>query len=361
MSKKKRIPSFYEVSIEKQGEERPFSRGEITTLLNYIGIELTPALKIATRVKRELIKKKNVNKKTGQYSISSVELGHTIKDKLLEAEENGVISPGDQFPEKYIFWRNVRNLREPMLILVGGATAVGTTSIGRSLENKLNFIVQSGTNPFMYELKGMFNIVMTDHIRDTMRGFAEAYPTRRKLEELFVSTYEAGKLKGKGNSREIIDGFIRQTEMIETGLDTIIENDILYRGSSLIVEGIHLIPGYLNKVYSTFLNSDIQDYSFHFHVDIPDEQVHQARLGDRESETTLRGRKDYLGKYDEIRMIKDYLLSQAQVTEIPIISNSELNEIEHKYVSSQIMNHIFERLRYSDRYDIRKGDIHIKK
>ena len=355
----KKSLDIYDVSIEKHGITKPFSRGELTTLLKYIGVEVNTALAISTNVKGTLIKKKFVDKKTGEYSISSKELCNIVKKKLIDYEESGLLSPEDQFPEKYIFWRNVRNKREPMLILVGGGTAIGTTSIGRSLVSKLNFIVHSGTNPFKYELKGMFNLVMTDHIRDTMRGFAGVYPPKTKLDELFVSTYEAGKLNGSGNDKDVIDGFIRQTEIIKAGLNNIIENDILYRGSSIIVEGIHLIPSYLSSILPVFGDMDVRDYSFQFHIDILDEETHKLRLRDRQSESTLRGKKDYLGKYHEISVIKKYLFQQAKLKGIHVINTSELNEMEHKYVSTKIMDYIFEKLKHSERYDIRKSDVAI--
>ena len=55
--------------------------------------------------------------------------------------------------EKYIKWRNVRKSKEPLIILIGGASGVGTSSMAFELASRL----------------GLKNLISTDMIREVMR------------------------------------------------------------------------------------------------------------------------------------------------------------------------------------------------
>ena len=57
------------------------------------------------------------------------------------------------YAKKYLNWREVRKSKEPLIILIGGASGVGTSSMAFELASKL----------------GLKNLISTDMIREVMR------------------------------------------------------------------------------------------------------------------------------------------------------------------------------------------------
>ena len=124
--------------VDGKKYKEPFSKGIMSRSLNVADIGIERAHEIASDIEAKLIKN-NVSE------ISSGELASVVLNHL----EN--IDP--DFALKYKNWRSLRTSNEPLIILIGGASGVGTSSMAFELASRLR----------------LKNLISTDMIREVMR------------------------------------------------------------------------------------------------------------------------------------------------------------------------------------------------
>ncbi|WP_432644847.1 2-phosphoglycerate kinase [Methanobrevibacter sp.] len=283
------------------GEEykEPFSKGIISRSLNISYIGPQRAYELASEIEDELIKK-------GLVVISREELANIVLDHL-----NGV---NPKIAEKYKNLRLLRNSKKPLIILIGGASGVGTSSIAFELAKRLR----------------LNNIISTDMIREVMRKIVsnELSPVIHKSS---YDAYESIKIPSVKMDK-VIEGFITQAEVVNLGIEAIIERSIK-EGISIIIEGVHIIPGFISK--DLMENNNIIMFS----LSVDDEELHKQRFYLRCSQPWVkRSLDDYMNNFDSIRKIQDFLLEQAEFYDSHIINNLDINE-----TSNIMVNYILEK------------------
>ena len=119
-----------------------------------------------------------------------------------------------------------RQLDVPIILLVGGATGTGKSTIATEAAHRL----------------GITRVTSTDFIRQTMRAFfSPAF-----MPSVHYSSFEAGLALTKAEEDEAGDagllGFLDQTRNVLVGVKAAIDRS-LPEGWSLVLEGIHIVPG----------------------------------------------------------------------------------------------------------------------
>ena len=105
----------------------------------------------------------------------------------------------------------------PIVLLVGGATGTGKSTVATEAAHRL----------------GITRVTSTDFIRQTIR----AYFPRTTMPSVHASSFEAGGAVGSVEA-----GFIEQTRRVLVGVDASIDR-ALNEGWSMAIEGVHLVPG----------------------------------------------------------------------------------------------------------------------
>ena len=109
------------------------------------------------------------------------------------------------YAKKYLNWREVRKSKEPLIILIGGASGVGTSSMAFELASKL----------------GLKNLISTDMIREVMRKIVskELSPVIHK------SSFDAHESIRIPSIRidSIIEGFISHVDVVNVSVEAIIK------------------------------------------------------------------------------------------------------------------------------------------
>ena len=125
---------------------------------------------------------------------------------MLLAEE------GETAAARYRRWRRLDRLDRPLVVLIGGTTGVGKSTLATMLAARL----------------GVNRVIATDVIRQVLRAFftQEAMPT------VHGSAFEMGG----------IAGYRDQAERVGTGIDAIVERAAA-EGKPVVVEGVHVVPG----------------------------------------------------------------------------------------------------------------------
>ena len=114
------------------------------------------------------------------------------------------------------------------MILIGGATGVGKSTIATQLAARL----------------GIVRVVATDAIREVMRSMLspELMPT------LHTSSFHADQAlrEPPGKSADaLLLGFREQTAAVSVGINALIERAAT-EGTGIIIEGAHIVPGFFD-------------------------------------------------------------------------------------------------------------------
>jgi 2-phosphoglycerate kinase len=196
----------------------------------------------------------------------------------------------------------LQRLDEPLLLLVGGATGTGKSTIATEAAHRL----------------GITRVTSTDFIRQTMRAFFSA----EFMPSVHYSSFEARLALTKAEEEESGDaallGFLDQTRNVLVGVHAALERAATERWS-MVLEGVHLVPGMVEAdVPGAFVVQCV--------IAIEDENLHRSHFWVREDATEgLRPLDKYLDSLPQIREIQDYLVERARRHDIPVIVNESLD------------------------------------
>jgi 2-phosphoglycerate kinase len=175
----------------------------------------------------------------------------------------------------------------PVVLLIGGGTGTGKSSVATELAHRL----------------GITRVTSTDFIRQTIRAF---FPPE-EMPSVHYSSFEAD---------DPVGGFLEQTRTVLIGVEAVIGR-ALTEGWSIVLEGVHLVPGLVPheiegaRVVHTVLRID-------------DEDVHRSHFHVRDAATGgTRAMAKYLTRLAEIRTIQDYIVEQAERTGVPVIESTD--------------------------------------
>ena len=202
--------------------------------------------------------------------------------------------------------------KRPIVILIGGASGVGTSTIAFEIASRL----------------GIPSVIGTDSIREVMRKII----SRELIPTLYESSYTAWKVLKDDEGNKFIKGFERHSEAVLTGVEGVIDR-CLVEGQSVIIEGTHLVPTLLKDKYLE-----------NFHVvfimlTIYNRELHKMRFYARGG-VSSRPTERYLKYFEIIRMINDYMVETAKKKGIPVVENIKISETVEK-----CLNIITERLK----------------
>jgi 2-phosphoglycerate kinase len=202
--------------------------------------------------------------------------------------------------------RRLQTLREldlPVVLLIGGATGTGKSTVATEIAHRL----------------GITRVTSTDFIRQTMRALF----SRELMPSVHFSSFEAGLGLTKAEEEEAGDatllGFLDQTRNVLVGVEASVDR-ALEEGWSMVLEGVHLVPGMLRVASS-------QALVVHVVLTVSDEELHRAHFWVRDSSTEgLRALDKYLDGLPEIRSIQASLVERAHRYDVPVVENTSLDD-----------------------------------
>ena len=123
-------------------------------------------------------------------------------------------------------FRDLQELDLPVILLVGGGTGTGKSTVATEVAYRL----------------GITRVTSTDFVRQTMRAFF----AKEFMPSIHYSSFEAGLGLTKAEEEESGDaallGFLDQTRNVLTGVEAALQR-ALDEGWSMVLEGVHLVPG----------------------------------------------------------------------------------------------------------------------
>ena len=265
----------------------PYSKGLMATSIMASGLPPFRAHQVANVIEQRL-------HETGQASISSSELR-----ELASAVLEDVV--GVRYAENYRTWQRAQDRNLPLIVLVGGATGVGKSTIATTVASRL----------------GIVRIVSSDAIREVMRGIF----TREMMPSIHASSFDVAEhlREPPGDADPVIAGFRRQVTAVAVGVTQLIRRAVV-EGIDLIIEGAHVVPGFLQ------LPAANEAIVAQMVVTVDDEHVHRSHFVARSQDTRAqRQHRNYLDYFTQIRTIQDYVRALAVEHGVPVVPSYSLD------------------------------------
>jgi 2-phosphoglycerate kinase len=267
----------------------PYSKGLMASQVMVTGLSPYRSYQVAERIEDHLLER-------GITSLTSQEL-HALAVRVLEEEA------GDRYARNFVQWQEVATLDVPLVILIGGATGVGKSTIATQIAARL----------------GIVRVIPTDSVREVMRGLF----SRELMPTLYTSSFDADSALREPPTHaaeRVIVGFREQTAAVAVGLRALIERSAV-EGTSVIIEGAHVVPGFL----------DIEEFSDRvlpvpLIVSVEDEELHRTHFAARSADSVSRPFDRYLRNIGNIRRVQRYIKSQALSHDWPVISSYNLDQ-----------------------------------
>lgn len=264
----------------------PFSKGVLSRSLTRAEMDPNKAYSFASCIESKL-RKKNI------LFITIDDLVEIIVKDL--KDENPILA------ENYINWRKIKQCNDPLIILIGGASGVGTSSIAFEIANRL----------------GIRNMISTDMIREVMRKIVskELSPV---IHESSFKAYKGLRVPPPPEFDEVLAGFRDHVDTVSVGIDAVIER-ALKEGISIVVEGVHIVPGFIKEKLVK------KDNVVMFVLTVSDKEIHKGRFYSRCRQMwARRPLQRYLDNFYAIRKTHNYFESQAKKFNVPVIENIDV-------------------------------------
>ena len=148
-------------------------------------------------------------------------------------------------------YQELRELDLPIMVFIGGATGTGKSTVATELAYRF----------------GITRVTSTDFVRQTMRAFF----SRAFMPAIHQSSFEAGDVYPDADD-PLEYGFLQQARNVLVGVGASSER-ALEEGWSLVLEGVHLVPGMVElprpelavSVFVVLSIEDEEEHVRHFH------------------------------------------------------------------------------------------------
>ena len=258
----------------------PYSRGLMARSLMAAGVAAHRAYALATRVGDEL-----AERGAGEIELERLE---ALAVEVLGEEE------GRESIQRLRRYQELRELDLPIMVFIGGATGTGKSTVAAELAYRF----------------GITRVTSTDFVRQTMRAFFSS----DFMPSIHQSSFEAGDAYPDADD-PLEFGFLQQARNVLVGVRASSER-ALEEGWSLVLEGVHLVPGMVelprpDLAVSVFVVLSIDD---------EDEHVRHFRFRDEDSE---RPESRYLDRFSDIRRLQEVIVARARRTGVPVVENED--------------------------------------
>ncbi len=190
----------------------------------------------------------------------------------------------------------------PIVVVLEGASATGKSIVGLEIVN---------------------NLVATRFISsDTVRQVLRSTMSENEYPELYCHTYQAylHRQTGPEDLNPVIRGYLAQCEIITPQIIRMTER-IISEGVTGVVEGVHVLPGMLQRI-----SSGVIEILIH-----PDDETHRAMFTNKHSATKLRTVAEDIEtrekEFSGTRAIQNYMLKLAQEAKVPIVKMIDFEDV----------------------------------
>jgi 2-phosphoglycerate kinase len=262
----------------------PYSKGLMARALMAVGVRAVRAYELARRIDQDIDMR-------GVDGIELERVAELAVDVLGEVE-------GIEAVRRLRSYRELRGLDVPIILLVGGATGTGKSTVATEAAYRL----------------GITRVTSTDFVRQTMRAFF----SRDFMPSIHYSSFEAGDAIEEPEGDPAVLGFQEQTRNVLVGVRAALDR-ALEEGWSMVLEGVHLVPGLIPDapIEGALVAQCV--------LAIEDEETHASHFTIRDATSGgVRPVDKYMDRFDEIRRIQRHIVARARRSGVPVIENMNM-------------------------------------
>jgi len=267
----------------------PYSKGLTAQMLTATGLSPEYAWRIATALEKRLAAE-------DRPAPAMSDLGEIATDMLGEEAGASLMRRIEQ-------WSRVRTLERPLIILIGGTTGVGKSTLANELAHRL----------------GIVRVASTDMVRQVMRAFFD----KDLMPAIHYSSFDcagAVRIPVPEEPDFARAGFIEQAKSVRVGIEALVARAVTEK-QGLILEGVHLVPGFFDRQrWGDALVVELV-------MAVTDPARHRAHFTTRDWQTGgVRPLRKYVKHFREIRRVQDYILSRAAERGVKVIENVTIDQ-----------------------------------
>jgi 2-phosphoglycerate kinase len=267
----------------------PYSKGLMARALIAAGAPAGEAYELARRIEVDL-------EESGGLA-ADFERVRAIAQEVFGEEE------GSKAIDRLRRYRELSELDLPIIILIGGGTGTGKSTVATEAAYRL----------------GITRVTSTDVVRQTMRAFF----SQEFMPSIHYSSFEAGRALTELEAEEahdpVVHGFLEQTRNVLVGVRAAMDR-ALEEGFSMVIEGVHLVPGSLPLPTEGALVVSCV-------LAIHDEREHTRHFWTRDlASNGVRPLQKYLDSLSDIRSIQEHVVERAGRAGVPVIENENVEQ-----------------------------------
>ncbi len=274
------------MQVRKGTKRYPFSKGILAKSIARTGIGLDEVYEIVQDIQEDL-------QRQGLEEVKTSEIKRMVCEQLLSREYRTE-------ERHYRVTRQIQYLEKPIVVMIGGGTGVGKSTIAAELAHRL----------------GITRFIGSDGIREIMRYMVP----RDFMPVLHESSFMAGEwLHNPFVEENIVYTFTQQVNMVSEGVLAFIRRGIK-EGLHTMLNGIHLVPGYIE-----FDKERDDMFCFHYVLHLSDVEHHIQHIYSR-SEGSRRDPDRYVDRISNIREIQQFITEMARQHDVPVVENHDFDE-----------------------------------
>ena len=278
----------FNITVEGKKGSRPFSKELFSHSIQASGLPPDKSYQLARLVETMLRDQR-------RESIMHLEL-EEVATKMLATHH------GKAYAERYKVLRVRTDIDRPLIVLLGGASGVGKTTLAVGLANILNIP----------------RVVSTDDIRQIMRLMFSP----ELMPALYASSYTVSDmlLTDSLDSEPVITGFRAQAKLINVGVQAILDRAVS-ENTSMIIDGVHLLPDLIEL-------EQYKDSVFLIPIGLVagDQDMYEDRFAKREQEAPVRNKHKYLAHLEKILKIQQHILDVCTAGNVPVIDTTMVED-----------------------------------
>jgi 2-phosphoglycerate kinase len=288
------MPYLLQVETD-DGQFAAFSPSRYRVDLETIGLNSEEALQIVDEVSAHLLRR-------NKPDVSSKYIAKTTYRVLRKSADLG-----KKVAYRWLVWRDFIHSGRPIVFLIGGTAGCGKSTIATGIASKLEIA----------------RMQSTDMLREVMRTII----SRENEPILHKSSYSAWQelqddmQDMEDKDHRIYHGYCKQAEILSVAIKAVIQR-ALHERVSVIVEGVHFHPSMIKKIIEPgdALVVPIM-------LAVLKRKALESRIKGRSTKVPRRRARRYLEHFESIWKLQTFLLSEADSTGVPIISNSDREDV----------------------------------
>ncbi len=277
---------------DAEGNLSEFSSNRHQRCLESCGLSSADAAAVTEGIHQNLLRRSIAEIGTGK-------LGRMTYDRLRR-------TLGKEAAVRYKVWVHYTHSGRPLLLLIGGTTGTGKSSVATEIAHLL----------------GIVRTQSTDMLREVMRMLLP----KRLLPVLHESSFDAWRaiMDEKQAKRDpeaaVASGYRSQAELLAVPCEAVIQRALRDR-VSLIVEGIHVRPALLARIAQ-----DTDAVIVPVLLAVLKQDSLRKRIKGRGLEAPERETARQLEYFNSIWRLQSFMVYEADRAKVPIIANEDIDQ-----------------------------------